>query len=846
MCQETTNTHQAIQPATQTLNPIAATTGRGGWKPHERNPMPRTFLAIVIGLGSLCAATLAQENPGELKLPEARWQGLPPGLVGAFVNPAGKLCFQRTLPPATSGTPPELRPALDEKLREQIVAEFARDMPQMSLGQYALFEPNGRTWFYNPLTRRLIGYDGKEFVGDSGRDLNDNLVGRAMTQGALFDGQTNRFAGGKAWFIANMQIITFDGREWRHQTIAESLNYGFQHRPALAVSPDGKTAVAHPNRTRDLWVYHGDKWQKCPCFSEDQPHVTQLVLADSREGWAVLINNKLVRFKIDEGGQATELATADSVTFGDAQVSKVQALLQDSQGRIYVAAEGIKQANSETVAGLLILDTAGKTRVIAGDQIPLACRKLGDIAPTPILTASGEQMWIPGRYAGSSPVLLDFATGKFVDRLPAAQPVQLQALSAQGRVFASSNQGGVGNTSLMVYTPGGAEAPTLTGVKQDTRSLNNSGFEVGDDGSIWVLDPQGNLLRWNGAQWVKLRTPLEPNARYFLPGSEGVMLIDCNGLVLLFQGEKEFGRGSLLQVLKQHHQLLARAFGPRRSTDRKALDVSLAADAQGNLWCTARQTLHVLVGDRWHESIEGLLAAGSRKCEVRYLAPIDDGQKIYLTDLQSRSEGGTSLIGEVKDGELSFSPAPLPAYPYTRVISLRDPAGGLWIGSHIYSNSVPRFGSGDSLSGQLAIRLTAAGVADEVKNSGWPQLIDRSGTVWLGEGIVTTVGKFNLWRNGKIVQTLTIPGFDRQRSVLLSNAPGSVLVNTVDGLLHLVADGPDYANYRPAKVYSLSQLDGDIQHMATTTDGQLVAFTHNINTPQRATAVWVLKPPAQP
>ena len=163
--------------------------------------------------------------------------------------------------------------------------------------------------------------------------------------------------------------------------------------------------------------------------------------------------------------------------------------------------------------------------------------------------------------------------------------------------------------------------------------------------------------------------------------------------------------------------------------------------------------------------------------------------------------GLKSHIGQVNDGKLTFIEAPSATHRNGLPLGTRESDGSLWMAASVYSSS----STSVRLMDQLALRLGQNGQAQEIQGCGWPMLVDESGKVWLGRTLQSPQNKLVLWRGGKIVQRLEVPGTSCVHS-LFSDKPGSVFAWSTMGLIHLKSEGD--SGYRVAKTYILPEAVG--------------------------------------
>jgi len=165
---------------------------------------------------------------------------------------------------------------------------------------------------------------------------------------------------------------------------------------------------------------------------------------------------------------------------------------------------------------------------------------------------------------------------------------------------------------------------------------------------------------------------------------------------------------------------------------------------------------------------------------------------------------GSSQLGEVSGGRLRFSKAPHTCQDRFMHLNIRDRSGGLWVPGSVRGSG----GTCDWISGQLALRITGEGAVGQWKNAGWATLADQGGNVWLGSIRGQEQDVFNIWREGRTVHTVAVPGAF-ERCALVSDKPGSVFVWTRLGLRHVVADDPARPGaYALGKLYTVPAFEG--------------------------------------
>lgn len=159
---------------------------------------------------------------------------------------------------------------------------------------------------------------------------------------------------------------------------------------------------------------------------------------------------------------------------------------------------------------------------------------------------------------------------------------------------------------------------------------------------------------------------------------------------------------------------------------------------------------------------------------------------------------------------MTFMEAPTWSVDAQMPFGFRDSEGALWLPSYAKEVTPSKFppGSPQYLLNRprrenRTIRVTERGPLEELPVDAWPFLIDASNVVWLaamGQG--RPLGHFWIWREGKIVQELQIPGAQEMRTIC-SDKPGSVFVGTGLGLHHFVEHVENGKQFRLKQTYSL-------------------------------------------
>ena len=166
----------------------------------------------------------------------------------------------------------------------------------------------------------LVGYDGKTWTEYTMVDETNTVTGECATDGRLNEGRANRFAGGAAWFIMGGGVLRFDGQHWSYQKMQQkteftpgSNTWWFHNKIWLAVSPDGKVAVAC-NSINNFWIYREGQWTQrviadtpdVEAGSRKNEEPLALVLNDNDTAWYQTMSGKLRQIRVAPEPKAKE------------------------------------------------------------------------------------------------------------------------------------------------------------------------------------------------------------------------------------------------------------------------------------------------------------------------------------------------------------------------------------------------------------------------------------------------------------------------------------------------------------------------------------------------------------
>ena len=322
---------------------------------------------------------------------------------------------------------------------------------------------------------------------------------------------------------------------------------------------------------------------------------------------------------------------------------------------------------------------------------------------------------------------------------------------------------------------------------------------------------------WQVVPWTERlnrRDRNGPNGR-IVAGIDNTVLVIGDEKALLIQGTEVVGHGELVDLIREHRDLICRSFGPgaphpirRDNWNRHTM---IAADERGRIWCLHDEHLRVLIDDVWLDCREPLVKAGDRNGAIAFFVPGPGHRFLYIGDQSLRHDGGMSFLAKIEDGRLALTPTHHAIEGMSRYPAVREQNDAIWIGS-----PDGRAGSrSDHFYGQSAVRIDRNGEESHVlKMSGYPVLWDPIGNMWLGRIRGSSDDLFNIVRDGVVIQQLDIPGQidtihpSSEFMPLFCDRPGSVYVYTASGLQHVVADEAAPHRYRVGRRYSLNKSKG--------------------------------------
>ena len=318
------------------------------------------------------------------------------------------------------------------------------------------------------------------------------------------------------------------------------------------------------------------------------------------------------------------------------------------------------------------------------------------------------------------------------------------------------------------------------------------------------LGRQARALRRQGLDYARLSADANGAVAHARQGRRA--LAQSPQESILYRGDKEIANGDLVEIIEKNRDVFRRSFAadaPAFSYDPNSRQASqVVADKAGNIWRLEEGgRLLVLVGDRWLLAHEPLVAAGSPGGAVSYTLPLGDGQKIYGSDRGGMPGRLGGFFGEVKDGKLLFAEAPKIEIRDNDSLKVRDADGSIW--------AVCNLKDATGNYRQNIICLGGDGIREKLDCVGNPKLVDAAGNLWLEKGLAPAGCTYKLWRKGEWLAEITVPNVTRTYRPF-SDRPGSVYVWTSQGLQQLLADPPDFKQFRLGPLYSIDNLSGEL------------------------------------
>jgi hypothetical protein len=513
--------------------------------------------------------------------------------------------------------------------------------------------------------------------------------------------------------------------------------------------------------------------------------------------------------------------------FGGVRVIFARQLYQDPAGKVGVIAQILRDAQSRQGPGIAVLDDHHQAKAIFTKKLSFSGFNYQN-ENLPVVAPSGRHSWWPRNLTGESVQLYDAEIDEFIDAAPVPLYGSILAVSAEGSVFLAKMVAVNSGERIMVYTPGAPETRTI--LKMEKHPVQFPQFSVTDDGAIWALEreenPQlrlggnwgGKLVRYDGKNWQTPEAQPSQMVQTLTPGKGGVLLMQNQMECILYRGEKEIATGDLVDLIEKHREVFQNSFGPDMTgsayNPNPRQGSQVLADKAGNIWRLEEGgRLLALVGDRWQLAHEALVAAGSPDGMASYIMPLGDGRNIYLNDRSGTPNRSGAFLGEVKEGKVHFSDAPKIEIRDDESLKARDAEGSVWAACNLKeSNGNYR---------RSMICLGNEGIREKQDFAGIPKAVDAAGNLWVEKSLSPAGCTYKLWRKGEWVEELAVPNVTRSLP-LCCDRPGSVYVWTSQGLQRLLADPPDFKQYRLGQLYSIDNLSGEVSALAYSKPGCVV------------------------
>ena len=300
------------------------------------------------------------------------------------------------------------------------------------------------------------------------------------------------------------------------------------------------------------------------------------------------------------------------------------------------------------------------------------------------------------------------------------------------------------------------------------------------------------------------------------PGAGNYIIAETRDEFILIQGTDVLDHGDVFELVKRQRKRICEAFGPEAPQQ----NAFLAGNDKGHIWYMDRstdRTLYVLVDEEWIDCREIMIEAGSKYGQAEDFIPFCENERILTGDHIPNSEG-RAFFATVENGAPRFEETYRGGRNEAKLPALPLPNGELWLS--VVNGFQPRV-NGMEFGDQAAVRFDRNGRESErVVNSGFPILFDPLGGLWLG-GIRGSVSlnAYNILNDGAI-RRLNIPGQFNDQYVTSDtirtycDRPGSLYVQTVEGLLHLVMDENEPSGYRFEETYSLLGIGDELHSLS--------------------------------
>ncbi len=790
------------------------------------------FCLVLLAAAPAAASTACPEEDIKIDLRKVMWQFLPREVYTSHVGPGDRVWYELSCD-GQRGDLPSIRRAIER--------QFKKPSPQLRGVRLALFEPGGRVWFITQGEDVLLGFDGMQWTerrAPEGQLFTGGRPNHGLTHGRGH----NMLVDGTVFFPVSRGVVTFSDRVWDYREMVDGRLVpapgGF---PRLVAEPGGKGVFALA-RQQDgvlVWRWRDGTWERIALPREIDSVAVRAVVPEGDGLWVfdtegvvstgpLLARRKdkftmLLEGLIDESYWTREEATAAMIAMGKDIEPRVEEALErtgdpeikwrlqrvlkelgdgrpekpqrwswfgpyelfmpvlwfrDKDYTMYVSATDIRQDGEKLGPGILVRDASGETRLLGGRELAAAADCRAGECSGVLVQEPGRLFWVYGVGTMRRPRLLDAEKGEFVAEVMELSSYRLHAVAADGTVYAGGDAPGSGQVAVYKPLAPDERKHVAGGESIATASLH---FVIAADGTVFARTGPDGVSSFDRKGWRELEqiSAVAAGERDGPPPGA----TDMQGMIFqaLAGGKSLRADHDLRDFIARNREQVIRHL----QEDVDSANMGLHVDRDGNIWVRSRRALAVLAGDEWLNPVLPLVAAGAVPAGVQYVTGLGDGSKTYV--LEAGRSGGRAFYGEVREGKVAFEPANHSWDRMSTHMRVRDLEGGLWVPVSYGQAKQPEPGTEPHVPARAALRVTEKGVVQELRGKGWPVLCDRSGNVWLGFIPGRGKNKFNIWRDGEIVEQVTIPAGGWVPR-LVSDRPGSVFAWTPFALYHLVAD----------------------------------------------------------
>lgn len=822
--------------------------------------MLRAGGAIV--LAALIAVSARGQDAPRLRISEqiadVEWQVLPADAYNVHVGPDGRAWFTTMMPPAT----------LEQKLKAW-ADEYRRRDPQQHWFP-VLFEPDGRVWFTwfegAKQGRLLLRYDGNEWLRHE------------LPYGDI---QSALCAAGHVFFSCANAIHVFDGKEWSVKELwparPQPARVAYRAAPMKA-EPDGLGVVAlSPAGDTTLLRWRDGMWSTVKLPVQAAAHIS--AFQPDRDGVWLIGENLRTTFVRYTGEGVTSIralilslrseqqAARDSVRdqlvaggwellpvlqgwlgmpevqqdpvlaerlkdvleqvrkrpaapppapvqFGSATIRNVRLLAGGPQGRMFLGGENVAVGTYEGPA-VIMRDPDGDYLAVRGNEVLTRWGFIREEVTTP----DGGAIWLPGNGDRDGIALFDLRTGRLSQHCPDLRVTQPIGGTAGGPLYAKAGLP-TGVTVLMRYAPGRPkvhvelEPLTQWGIAYDSA--------IEEDGSVVSYSEKTRLLRFHDGQIVPSPDLGKPKrTMHMMAGREGGLLLwsDDRSLWTLATPDRVVSAASIEALIEANADLFVKHMSYWSGGAAMAGDtVAFAVDKAGRIWLGApKQGAKVFQDGRWTSiAVELQAQGGMADGRLVYASPVGDGSGVFLSNIGVRGRN-VGLIARYEHGRLLLHETVAWTWPQG-ITPVRMGDGTLWVHGQM---------AGWQPGGMHAFALDEKGIRTWVKDA-LPLACDRYGNVFLLRTEQGAARTLVLWRDGKELGALALPGLSVEAAVC-TVSEDRILVWT-GSYLQEVVRGPA-GRFVPGRLVVAKLGRGNVEALTLTRSGKLMAklFVNDMN-----------------